>query len=373
METKGDQSFVVHSVEAGETIFSLSRRYGSTVAEIKSSNDLSDNNLSIDQLLSIPVVITEIPVEEEQTPATAILHTVKNGETLYGISRQYNISVSQIKLLNDMTGNDLSVGSQLIVGEKVDREVDSDIEVVETEVVESDTIDNVHYVEAGETIYSIARKYGVEVQELRSVNDLSSNNISIGQALTLPFAVAGEEPEQEIQEMDSTVVDAAVSTAVSTNAASSDSTVLESNVEEAQDSTGLVNVGVKEVAVLLDTAKATQTEEVAITEPVRYGNSDKRDTTNIVSGQVVEEGFAMKIENAPSTRKYLALHRTVPIGTIMQVKNQMNNQSIFVRVVGKLPDTGPNKNVLIRLTRQAFERLGAIDPKIPVEVAYMSE
>jgi len=65
------------------------------------------------------------------------------------------------------------------------------------------------------------------------------------------------------------------------------------------------------------------------------------------------------------------MHRTAPIGTIMQVKNEMNNLTVFVRVIGKLPDTGENTNVTIRISKTAYDRLGAIDKRFPVEISYI--
>ncbi len=357
LETGDSLSYVIHEVEPGETIFSLSRRYSSTVDQIKAQNSLQDNNLSIGQLLSIPVLKSEEETQTDTTRTVSKVHKVKLGETLYSISRLYGLSVSEIKLLNDMTDNALSVGSSLIVGELAQDSVSNDNisdNIKEIGQDKEDLPDNLHVVAAGETVYSIARKYGVDPQELRNANRLRSNYLSIGQSLLLPFAVAGEIPTENPSAVsDSLIVlgenELGRRTAPQDTIAKAD----------AKPDTSLV-------------ADTTRTPSV-MPEPVKYGNSDKRDSTSLVTGQVVEEGFAMKIENAPKTRKYLALHRTVPIGTIMQVRNQMNNQSIFVRVVGKLPDIGPNQNVLIRLTRQAFERLGAIDPKIPVEIAYMSE
>lgn len=335
LESRGDQRIVIHEVEAGETIFGLSRRYGASVDEIKRASSLSENTLSIGQILSVPIG-QAASMPEVDTLDNYLTHEVTTGETLYGISRQYGLTVAELKTLNDMADNALELGTLLIVGQKsVNNEIlddSADDTSGEVELIADSLPGNVHIVGAGETIYSIARRYGVDVQELREANKLTSNNISIDQRLTIPFEIAG--------------------------------------VDELADSVSSQSIAVAEGVV----GDSTRQDMVTSAEELpRYGNSDKRDTTNLVPGQVIEEGFAMKIENAPKTRKYLALHRTVPIGTIMQVRNQMNNQSIFVRVVGKLPATGPNKNVLIRLTNQAFERLGAIDPKIPVEVAYMRE
>ena len=87
--------------------------------------------------------------------------------------------------------------------------------------------------------------------------------------------------------------------------------------------------------------------------------------------EVNERGFAAVIANSTEKRKYLALHRDAPIGTLMQVRNEMNNQSVFVRVVGRLPDTGNNDKLIIRLSNAAYSRLGALDNRFPVELSYV--
>ncbi len=73
------------------------------------------------------------------------------------------------------------------------------------------------------------------------------------------------------------------------------------------------------------------------------------------------------------TNKYLALHRTLPIGTQLEVRNLMNNFKVYVKVVGKLPDTGVNENIVVRLSGSAYETLGVVDPRIRVEISYFKE
>lgn len=88
------------------------------------------------------------------------------------------------------------------------------------------------------------------------------------------------------------------------------------------------------------------------------------------SDEVVESGLAELIEGTEGNRKYLAMHRTAPIGTILKVRNEMNNREVFVRVMGKLPDTAVNDKLIIKLSRSAYDRLGAIDPRFRVELTY---
>jgi rare lipoprotein A (peptidoglycan hydrolase) len=86
--------------------------------------------------------------------------------------------------------------------------------------------------------------------------------------------------------------------------------------------------------------------------------------------RVTESGMGAPIDKS-ATDKYLALHKTAPVGTIMQVKNAGNGQSVYVRVIGKLPDTGENNSILVRLSPRAMQKLGTADSKFRVETSYV--
>jgi len=87
---------------------------------------------------------------------------------------------------------------------------------------------------------------------------------------------------------------------------------------------------------------------------------------------VTEEGFASSIDQDTDDR-YLALHKYAEVGTIIFVKNQMNDNMVIVRVIGKLPETGDNKGVNIKLSATAFDKLEAVDKIIPIEMTYVLE
>jgi len=88
------------------------------------------------------------------------------------------------------------------------------------------------------------------------------------------------------------------------------------------------------------------------------------------SDEIMESGVAELIEGTDGNRKYLALHRTAPVGTILKVRNEMNNREVFVRVMGKLPETVLTDRVIIRVSKSAYDRLGAIDQRFRVQVTY---
>lgn len=144
-------------VKKGDTLWSIARTLGVTVTDLKSFNNLTSNALSIGQILYIPKEDDETTEEE--------VYTVKSGDTLYSIASKYGLSVSELKSLNNLINNNLSIGQKLIV---------------------SKNNETTYTVSKGDTLYSISNKFGVSVNDLKSLNNLTSNNLSIGQSLKIP-------------------------------------------------------------------------------------------------------------------------------------------------------------------------------------------
>src|SRR4029078_8497970 len=87
--------------------------------------------------------------------------------------------------------------------------------------------------------------------------------------------------------------------------------------------------------------------------------------------EVTEEGAAAWIEDQEiNPGKYFALHRTAPIGTIVKVTNRMNHRTVFVKVVGKLPDTGENENIVLKISKAAADKLGVLDARFQAQLNY---
>lgn len=146
-------------VKKGDSLWSIARKYGLSVAELKALNNLSSNTLHIgDTLLVSSVNSTDDNISDEY-------YTVKSGDTLWGIARKYNMSVNDLKSLNNLISNNLSIGQKLIV---------------------SKAGSNDYTVVAGDTLWGIARKFNVSVDDLKSLNNLTSNSLSIGMVLKIP-------------------------------------------------------------------------------------------------------------------------------------------------------------------------------------------
>ena len=173
----------MYTVEPGDTLYSIARKYNTTVQSILDLNYLKSNNLSVGQVIRIPETYYNY---DEMSAPNYITYTVKPGDTLYSIARDNGISVDTIISDNVLPNNSLSVG-QVLRLRVVDGEVlecfGPDFEIPE-EVIPSIT----YVVQAGDNLYNIARKYNTSVSEIVRLNNLPNNNLSIGQQLLIPTA-----------------------------------------------------------------------------------------------------------------------------------------------------------------------------------------
>ena len=172
----------MYTVKKGDTLYSIAKKYNTTVQKIIDLNYLKNANLSIGQVLRIPEMYT--PDNEISLP-NYISYTVKKGDTLYSIAKEYGISVDTIIKDNALNNNNLVIGQELKI------RVTPDSVVIE-ECIGPDyvppVIDNttIYTVSKGDNLYSIARKFNTSVDNLIKINNLKSNTLSIGQKLKIP-------------------------------------------------------------------------------------------------------------------------------------------------------------------------------------------
>ena len=139
-------------VKKGDTLYSIAKKYNISVNELKEYNNLKSNTLNINQILKIPT--------KSSNTISNNYYIVSKGDSLWSISRKYNITVDELKKLNNLTSNLLSIGQKLIVPSA-----------------------NTYIVKRGDTLYSIARKNNTTVDKIKEKNNLKSNLLSIGQVL----------------------------------------------------------------------------------------------------------------------------------------------------------------------------------------------
>lgn len=165
-----------YTVKGGDSLWSISKKFGITVDELKSANNLSSNLLSVGQNLIIP---------GKEAQATGDEYVVKKGDTLYSIARKYNTSVDNLKSINNITTDSLAIGQI--------------IKLPSTSSTASDT----YIVKKGDSLYSIARTYNTSVDKLKEINNLTSNALAIGQVLKLPSSNASEKVVYTVKKGDS--------------------------------------------------------------------------------------------------------------------------------------------------------------------------
>ena len=330
-------------------------------------------------LLGLSLLVTAPVVSASARPAIFIqneptTHKVVAGETLYALSRKYGVSVAELTKANPEVKAGLKVGQILRIPTKTpatetaktvpakpvpakpEAPKPAPAAAPKATAAETETVwvngKKVHKVAAKQNLYKIAVKYGVTMQNIRDWNNLTSDALKIGQELVVA------DPGNTAPANSATVTNEAVPLV--------EATVVKSEVKAKNDK---VKTETKTVStpVVVETVPDNEGESKT-NVPVVKGSDG---TTYEVGYKTVETGMAELIPQADDKNKYLALHKTAPIGTILQVKNIMNGQNVYVRVIGKLPDTGANDKVIVRISKKAYQRLAALDNRFRVEVSYM--
>ena len=149
----------IYVVKKGDTLYGISKKYNVSLNDLKRINNLDGNNLSIGQILTIPGIINN---NDNNNKPVNDVYIVKKGDTLYSIARLYNTTINRLKEINNLKTNMLSVGQKLLID------------------------DNTYEVKSGDTLYSIARKFNSTVDEIKEINNLITNLLSIGQIIKIP-------------------------------------------------------------------------------------------------------------------------------------------------------------------------------------------
>ena len=156
-------------VQKGDSLYSIAQKFNTTVDKLKELNNLTSNNLSIGQVL----VISE---EQGSSPSDDyIIYTVKRGDSLWNIARDFNTTVDAIIDLNNLGTTALSVGQTLKIPQKTESSL-------------------TYTVKSGDSLWKIANSFGVTVDSIIQTNNLSSTTLSIGQQLIIPGASTTPEP-----------------------------------------------------------------------------------------------------------------------------------------------------------------------------------
>lgn len=167
-----DQTNVTYVVQKGDSLWSIANANNTTVDELANLNDLGTNTIYVGQVLQIP----NTGSSGTTTPDTQTTYVVQKGDTLYSIALKYGTTPNVIIRKNNLKNNTLTVGQTLTIPSDVESTGDySDMSNFNTYVVQR-----------GDSLYSIANAYNVSVNDLRNINNLTSDILSLGQVLIIP-------------------------------------------------------------------------------------------------------------------------------------------------------------------------------------------
>jgi membrane-bound lytic murein transglycosylase D len=163
-------NWISHNVQNGDNLWDLAKKYDTEVSIIKQINYLNNDMLTLDMTLLIPLSKTKsnnfIPIE---------MHIVSEGDTLWGIAEKYNITLSDLKKMNNIFGNQhLQLGQQLSIGNKnIHRNIESRKRTI------------LYSVKQGDNLYKIADLFDVSVGSIKEINKFKSSDLKPGQIIKI--------------------------------------------------------------------------------------------------------------------------------------------------------------------------------------------
>lgn len=259
---------------------------------------------------------------KKENNKTFLLFKVGPKQSLFSILKRYNLSLSEFKTANADVQIPVKTGEIVYIplhylDESYSLPKSVDDKTSNEKATDTSKEAKIHIVAPKQGLLSVANLYKVTMAELRKWNNLKSDRLQEGQRLVVT----------DPAETNSTI------------------TVDKTNLLPAKNET-----------------KNEPAPVPSVENPVKEkGPEDIK--------KKIETGIAELIDVPDNSGKFLALHRTAPIGTLVLVKNLTNNQSIWVKVIGRLPN-GDSK-VIIKLSPKAFEKLNAVDKRVRAEISYL--
>jgi len=190
-----NQTNTLHSVKKGETLFSISKLYNTSVEQLKKINKLISSKLRFGQKIKLAQsnnspttnVITEkteTKIENNQTIKTeniakTRIHKIKKGESLISIAKENHLSVEDLKKLNNLTGTKIRFGQELKLNQAPETQKYPSVKKESAQKIIH------HKVKSGESFYSIAKIYGCKIEELKDWNKKTGSKIKAGERIVI--------------------------------------------------------------------------------------------------------------------------------------------------------------------------------------------
>lgn len=257
---------------------------------------------------------------KKENNKTFLLFKVGPKQSLFSILKRYNLSLTEFKTVNTEIEIPVKTGEIIYIPLHYLEESNPAPKVAEEKAPETPAkAAEIHIVAPKQGLLSVANMHKVTMAELRKWNNLTSDRLQEGQRLIV------------------------------------------------SDPAGSTTIAVDKASLL--PAKTTNTVAPTAAAPAPVADAPTKEKGPEDIKKKIETGIAELIDVPDNSGKFLALHRTAPIGTLVLVKNLTNNQSIWVKVIGRLP--GGDSKVIIKLSPKAFEKLNAVDKRVRAEISYL--
>lgn len=327
VEKRNGKVLVQHKVEKGETLYSILKRYDCSEKDFLSANATFKKGTTI-----APEQVIEIPIKSKKIAKKAPVVEIVSPSTVQNDKKTVDENGIEIVDVPEATPKETAqVVSQTDSSKGVVAKADAEKKPTPAK---TPLKGKTHTVIAGQNLFTVAKLYNVKVWQIREWNGLTNDALKVNQVLLV------EKPANFVAKV-----------------AKKDT--LKPKPVQVQAPAGDVAVKEKE--------KEKPKDQAVVTKPV----ASKPATTTVPNApggkKFSEQGIAEMIDAGASTNKFLALHRTAPVGTLIKVANQANGQSVWVKVIGKLSSAG---DVVIKISPKAFEKLSPKDKRIRADLNY---
>ena len=182
-----NQSYFLHTIEKGQSLYSIASMYGVSQADIIKLNPGSDERIFIGRTLRIPRSAANAQKET--------YHTIASGETLYRLTVKYNVSAKAICDANPgLSAENFRIGQVILIPQKKEEQTDAVVQTpTEQSTIQGPVVPrckDMHKVKRKETIFSVSREYGISEQELIDANPELKKGMKKGQFLCIPYPAA---------------------------------------------------------------------------------------------------------------------------------------------------------------------------------------
>lgn len=173
-----------HTIEKGETVYSISKKYNVTPFDIYRLNPDAKEGIKENTILLIPSKTAILDNKEEEDDAKITSHIVKPKETLYSLAKQYGVSVADLKEWNPSVEKEgLKIGQEIVVSKTYKPSAGTD--VVSVKEIKSKTEFSNHVVKTGETLFSLSKQYNISIDDLIALNPQLKDGLKISDTLKI--------------------------------------------------------------------------------------------------------------------------------------------------------------------------------------------